>query len=148
MERSCGLNLFAQFARTLSTLLQNGVPVLTALKITEEVIPNRLLKQAIGKTREAVTDGKTIAQPLAQSKLFPQLMVDLVKIGEDTGDVPSALANLADTYEGELQISLRVMMNLIEPLLIIIMALGVGFLLISVLLPMFKLIANINATAK
>ncbi len=138
-------NLFAQFARTLSTLLQNGVPVLTALKITEQVIPNRLLKEAIAKTREAVTDGKTIAQPLAQSKLFPQLMVDLVKIGEDTGDVPGALANLADTYEGELQISLRIMMNLIEPVLIIVMALGVGFLLVSVLLPMFKLISNINA---
>jgi type II secretory pathway component PulF len=139
-------NLFAQFARTLSTLLQNGVPVLTALKITEQVIPNRLLKEAIAKTREAVTDGKTIAQPLAQSKLFPQLMVDLVKIGEDTGDVPGALANLAETYEGELQLSLRVMMNLIEPVLIIVMALGVGFLLVSVLLPMFKLIANINST--
>ncbi|HZL43495.1 MAG TPA: type II secretion system F family protein [Verrucomicrobiae bacterium] len=139
------VNLFAQFARTLSTLLENGVPVLTALKITEQVMPNRLLKEAISKTREAVTDGKTIAQPLAQSKLFPQLMVDLVKIGEDTGDVPGALANLAETYESELQISLRVMMNLIEPLLIIVMALGVGFLLLSVLLPMFKLIASINA---
>lgn len=139
------VNLFAQFARTLSTLLQNGVPVLTALKITEQVMPNRLLREAIAKTREAVTDGKTIAQPLAQSKLFPELMVDLVKIGEDTGDVPGALANLAETYEGELQISLRIMMNLIEPVLIIIMALGVGFLLLSVLLPMFKLIASINA---
>ena len=139
------VNLFAQFARTLSTLLQNGVPVLTALKITEEVIPNRLLKEAIAKTREAVTDGKTIAQPLAYSKLFPQLMVDLVKIGEETGDVPGALANLAETYEGELQISLRIMMNLIEPLLIIVMALGVGFLLLSVLLPMFRLIASIKA---
>jgi type II secretory pathway component PulF len=139
------VNLFAQFARTLSTLLQNGVPVLTALKITEQVMPNQLLKEAIAKTREAVTDGKTIAQPLAQSKLFPQLMVDLVKIGEDTGDVPGALANLAETYEGELQISLRVMMNLIEPLLIIVMAVGVGFLLLSVLLPMFKLISNISA---
>jgi type II secretory pathway component PulF len=139
------VNLFAQFARTLSTLLQNGVPVLTALKITEQVMPNHLLKEAIAKTREAVTDGKTIAQPLAQSKLFPQLMVDLVKIGEDTGDVPGALANLADTYEGELQISLRIMMNLIEPLLIVVMAVGVGFLLLSVLLPMFKLISNISA---
>jgi type II secretory pathway component PulF len=139
------INLFAQFARTLATLLQNGVPVLTALKITEQVIPNRLLKEAIAKTREAVTDGKTIAQPLANSKLFPQLMVDLVKIGEDTGDVPGALANLAETYESELNISLRIMMNLIEPILIVVMAIGVGFLLLSVLLPMFKLIANISA---
>jgi type II secretory pathway component PulF len=138
------LNLFGQFARTLSTLLENGVPVLTALQITEQVIPNTLLREAISRTREAVTDGKTIAQPLAQSRLFPQLMVDLVKIGEETGDVPGSLANLADTYEGELQISLRLMTTLIEPLLIIVMAVGVGFLLLSVLLPMFKLISSIN----
>ncbi len=138
------LNLFAQFSRTLATLLENGVPVLTALHITEQVIPNVLLKEAIAKTRDAVTDGKTIAQPLASSKLFPQLMVDLVKIGEETGDVPGSLANLADTYEGELQISLRIMTTLIEPLLIMVMAVGVGFLLLSVMLPMFKLISSIN----
>ena len=84
------LNLFGQFARTLSTLLENGVPVLTALKITEQIIPNVIMKEAISKTREEVTDGKTIAQPLARSKIFPQLMVDLVKIGEDTGNVPGA----------------------------------------------------------
>jgi type IV pilus assembly protein PilC len=138
------LNLFGQFARVLSTLLQNGVPVLTALKITEQVMPNYLVKEAVAKTREAVTDGKTLAQPLARSKIFPQLMVDLVKIGEETGDVPGALSNLADTYEGELQNGLRVMTNLIEPVLIVMMALVVGFLLLSVMLPMFKLIANIN----
>jgi type IV pilus assembly protein PilC len=92
-----------------------------------------------------VTDGKTLAQPLAQGKVFPQLMVDLVRIGEETGDVPGALAGLADTYEGELQIGLRTMTNLIEPLLIIVMSLGVGFLLISILLPMFNLISAISA---
>jgi type IV pilus assembly protein PilC len=138
------LNLFGQFARVLSTLLQNGVPVLTALKITEQVMPNHLVKEAVAKTREAVTDGKTLAQPLARSKIFPQLMVDLVKIGEETGDVPGALSNLAETYESELQNGLRVMTNLIEPVLIILMAVVVGFLLLSVMLPMFKLIANIN----
>ncbi len=137
------LNLFGQFARTLSTLLENGVPVLTALKITEQIIPNRILKEAISKTREEVTDGKTIAQPLARSKVFPQLMVDLVKIGEDTGDVPGALKNVADTYENELSIALRVMTNMIEPVMIIIMALGVGFLLLSVLSAMFAITSNI-----
>ena len=138
------LNLFGQFARTLGTLLQNGVPVLTALKITEQVLSNRLIKEAIAKTREAVTDGKTLAQPLGQSKLFPQLMVDLVRIGEETGDVPGALNNLADTFESELQIGLRVMTQLIEPLLIIVMAIIVGFLLISILLPLFRLISQIH----
>lgn len=141
------LNLFGQFARVLATLLQNGVPVLTALKITEQVMPNILVKEAVAKTREAVTDGKTLAQPLARSKIFPQLMVDLVKIGEETGDVPGSLSNIADTYESELQVGLRVMTNLIEPILIVGMALVVGFLLLSVMLPMFKLIANINNNA-
>jgi len=139
------LNLFGQFARTLSTLLQNGVPVLTALKITEQIVPNIIMKEAISKTRQAVTDGKTLAQPLQHGKVFPQLMVDLVRIGEETGDVPGALGSLADTYEGELQIGLRAMTNLIEPLLIIVMSLGVGFLLISILLPMFNLISAISA---
>lgn len=138
------LNLFGQFSRTLSTLLQNGVPVLVALKITEQVIPNRILKEAIAKTREEVTDGKTIAQPLARSNLFPRLMVDLVKIGEETGDVPGALGNLADTYESELTVALRVMTNLIEPALIVVMALGVGFLLLSVLSAMFAIVGNVS----
>ena len=123
------------------------MPVLTALKITEQVMPNKLVKEAVAKTRDAVTDGKTLAQPLARSKIFPQLMVDLVKIGEETGDVPGALANIAETYESELQIGLRVMTNLIEPVLIIGMALVVGFLLLSIMLPMFKLIANMNNAA-
>ena len=137
------LNLFGQFSRTLATLLENGVPVLTALKITEQIIPNVIIKEAIAKTREEVTDGKTIAQPLARSKVFPQLMVDLVKIGEDTGDVPGALQNVADTYENELNIALKVMMNMIEPVMIVMMAVGVGFLLLSVLSAMFAMTANI-----
>ena len=137
------LNLWGQFTRTLATLLENGVPVLTALQITEQVMPNRIVKQAISKTREEVTDGKTIAQPLARSKIFPQLMVDLVKIGEETGNVPGALNNLAGTYESELNLALRVVTNLIEPALIIVMALGVGFLLLSVLSAMFAITSSI-----
>lgn len=138
------LNLFAQFARTLSTLLHNGVPVLTALKITEQVVPNVIVKEAIARTREDVTDGKTIAQPLAHSKVFPQLLIDLVKIGEETGDVPGSLQRVADTYENELALALRVMTNLIEPALIICMALGVGFLLFTVLSTMFTITSNLN----
>ena len=142
--RVIALNLYGQFARTLCTLLQNGVPVLTALKITEQVIPNRIIKEATAKARDAVTDGKTLAQPLAQSKVFPQLMVDLVKIGEETGDVAGALNNVAETYENELNIALRVMTNLIEPTLIIGMAVVVGFLLVAVLGAMFSMISSIG----
>jgi type IV pilus assembly protein PilC len=138
------INLFGQFCRTLGTLLHNGVPVLAALKITEQVMSNVHIKGAIANTREAVTDGKTLAQPLAQSRLFPQLMVDLVRLGEETGDVPGALNNLADTYESELQIALRVMSDLIGPVLIIVMAVIVGFLLMSIFLPLFRLISSIR----
>jgi type II secretory pathway component PulF len=138
------LNMFGQFSRTLSTLLSNGVPVLTALKITEQIIPNVVVKEAIARTREEVTDGKTIAQPLARSKLFPQLMIDLLKIGEETGDVPGALNNLAETYENELTVALRVLTNLIEPALIIVMAVGVGGLLFSVLSAMFAITNSIT----
>ena len=138
------LNLFGQFARTLSTLLHNGVPVLNALKITEQVIPNVILKEAISKTREAVTDGKTLAQPLAKSGIFPQLMIDLIKIGEETGNVPEALNNVGETYENDLNLALRVITNLIEPVLIITIAIVVGFLLFSVMQAMFAITSNLQ----
>jgi type IV pilus assembly protein PilC len=144
LGKAVRLNLFGQFARTLSTLLVNGVPVLTALKITEDIMPNVVVKQAIAVTREEVTDGKTIAQPLAKSKLFPQLMIDLLKIGEETGDVPGALQNIAETYENELSLQLRVMTNLIEPAMIIVMAIGVGGLLFSVLSAMFAITSTLS----
>jgi type IV pilus assembly protein PilC len=138
------MHIFGQISRTLSTLLQNGVPVLTALEITEQIVTNSIIREAIARARQGVTDGKTLAQPLAQSKIFPQLMVDLIKIGEETGDVPGALANLAQTYEGELTIALRVMTNMIEPVIICVMALGVGFLLISILSALFAITSSIN----
>jgi type II secretory pathway component PulF len=145
LGRVLSLNLYGQFARTLCTLLQNGVPMLTALKITEQVIPNSIIKEATARTRDAVTDGKSLAQPLAASKVFPRLMVDLVKIGEETGNVADALNNVAQTYENELNIALRVTTNLIEPVLIIGMAAGVGFLLVAVLGAMFSMISSIGS---
>jgi type II secretory pathway component PulF len=138
------LNLFGQFAQTLGTLMRNGVPVLNALKITEQVVPNVILGEAIAKTREGVTDGKTLAQPLAKSGVFPQLMIDLIKIGEDTGDVPGALENVAHTYERELNLALRAMTNLIEPLVIIAIAVVVGFILMGVIQAMMLITQNIQ----
>jgi type IV pilus assembly protein PilC len=138
------LNLFGQFSRTLATLLQNGVPVLQALRITEQIIPNAVVKEAIAATREAVTDGKTLAQPLAKSQIFPQLMIDLIKIGEETGNVPASLNNVADTYEQELNLALRAMTNLIEPIMIVVIAIIVGFLLMSVMSAMFAITNSIQ----
>lgn len=138
------LNLFGQFARTLGTLLRNGVPVLEALRITEQVLPNVVVGEAISQTREAVTDGKTLAQPLAKSGIFPQLMIDLLRIGEETGDIPGSLENVADTYERELTLGLRAMTNLIEPVMIVGIAVIVGFLLMSVMSAMFAITQNLQ----
>ncbi len=92
-----------------------------------------------------MTDGKSLAQPLAASKVFPRLMVDLVKIGEETGNVSDALNNVAQTYENELTIALRVTTNLIEPVLIIAISALVGFLLVAVLGAMFRMVSSIGS---
>ncbi len=138
------LNLFAQFARILSTLLANGVPVLQALRITEQVISNTVVKDALAATREAVTDGKTLAQPLAKAGVFPQLMIDLIRIGEETGDVPAALLNVAETYEADLNVALRTMMGMIEPALIVLLAVVIGGLLVGVMQAMFAITQSIQ----
>lgn len=138
------LNLFGQFARTLGTLLKNGVPVLEALRITELVVPNAIVGDAISQTRAAVTDGKTLAQPLARAGIFPQLMIDLLRIGEETGDIPGSLENVAETYERELTLGLRAMTNLIEPVMIVGIAILVGFLLMSVMSAMFAITQNLQ----
>nr|ADI22603.1 type II secretory pathway, component PulF [uncultured verrucomicrobium HF0500_16O23] len=137
-------NLFGQFSRTLGALLQNGVPVLTALRITENVVQNVVIQQAIAKTREGVTDGKTLAQPLARGGVFPKLLVDLVHIGEQTGDVPAALNNIAETYDNELTVNLRTVTTLIEPILIMFIAGAVAFMLVGVLQAMFTITSTIG----
>ena len=138
------LNLFAQMARILSTLLANGVPVLQALRITEQIVPNSVIQDALAKTRDAVTDGKTLAQPLARSGVFPTLMIDLIRIGEETGDVPSALMNVAETYEADLNVALRSVMNMIEPFLIVTLAVVIGGLLVGVMQAMFAITQSIQ----
>lgn len=138
------LNLFGQFASTLGALLRNGVPVLQALRITEQIISNSIVAGAIATAREAVTDGKALADPLRRSGLFPQLMIDLLKIGEETGDIPGSLENVADTYERELTLALRNLTNLIEPVMIVGIAIVVGFLLMSVMSAMFAITQSIQ----
>jgi type IV pilus assembly protein PilC len=138
------LNLFGQFSRTLGALLRNGVPVLQALRITEQIVPNVVVAEAISKAREGVTDGKALADPLARSGLFPQLMIDLLRIGEETGDIPGALENVADSYERELTLGLRNLTNLIEPAMIVGIAIVVGFLLMSVMSAMFAITQSIQ----
>ena len=135
---------FAQFARTLATLLENGVPVLNSLQIVEDTMTNRLIASEIREARTRVTDGTSISQPLAKGKIFPAMLIDMLSVGEESGEVVPALQNIADTYESELSRTLRIFTSLLEPAIIIFMALVVGFIVISILLAVFDMTSAIG----
>ena len=138
------LGAFAQFARTLATLLENGVPVLTALHIVEDTMTNQVIAQEIREARARVTDGTSISQPLAKGKIFPPLLIDMLAVGEESGEVAPALKNIADTYERELAYRLKVFTTALEPMIIIGMALVVGAIVLSVLLAVFDITSGIG----
>ncbi|MBM3860178.1 MAG: type II secretion system F family protein [Verrucomicrobia bacterium] len=135
---------FAQFARTLATLLENGVPVLTALHIVEGTMTNKVIANELREARTRVTDGTSITQPLAKGKVFPPLLLDMLAVGEESGEVVPALTNIADTYEQELEHRLRVFTTLLEPIIILAMALVVGSVVVSILLAVFDLTSGIG----
>ncbi|MGA2138561.1 MAG: type II secretion system F family protein [Verrucomicrobiia bacterium] len=137
-------NAFAQFARTLATLLENGVPVLTALQIVEDTMTNRLIANEIREARTRVTDGTSISQPLSKGKVFPELLIDMLTVGEESGEVVPALKNIADTYEQELSRTLKVFTTLLEPAIIILMAVVVGGIVLSILSAVFSITSGIG----
>jgi type II secretory pathway component PulF len=137
--------IYANFARTLGTLLSNGVPVLQALKIVERTVSNVVISREIGNARERVTDGTTISGPLAAGKVFPRIMTDMMAVGEQTGDMPGALEHVARRYENELERQLRILTSAIEPILIVLIAAIVGFIAISILMAVLDLTTGLSA---
>jgi type II secretory pathway component PulF len=138
------LNLFAQFSRTLSTSCSRTASRPGRPEDYRARHDNVVIKKAIDDTRDASPTVKRSPSSSAKSGVFPQLMIDMVKIGEETGDIPGSLQSLAETYEDDLQTALRLMTTMIEPILIITMALFVGFILLGILSAMFSLTSNIN----
>jgi type II secretory pathway component PulF len=137
-------NALAQFARTLATLLENGVPVLTALQIVEDTMTNRVIANEIREARTRVTDGTSISQPLSKGKVFPPLLIDMLAVGEESGAVVPALKNIADAYEQELSRMLKIFTTLLEPIIIIIMAVVVGGIVMSILMAVFSITSGIG----
>jgi type II secretory pathway component PulF len=137
-------NALAQFARTLATLLQNGVPVLTALQIVEDTMTNRVIANELHEARTRVTDGTSISQPLSKGRVFPELLIDMLAVGEESGEVVPALQNIAETYEQELSRMLKVFTTLLEPAIIIVMAVIVGGIVLSVLTAVFSITSGIG----
>ena len=137
-------NALAQFARTLATLLENGVPVLNALQIVEDTMTNQVISNAIHEARTKVTDGTSISQPLSKGKVFPPLIIDMLAIGEESGEVVPALKNIADTYDTELSRMLKVFTTLMEPAIIVFMAMIIGSIVISILMAVFDITSGIG----
>ena len=136
--------IFANFARTLGTLMANGVQVLQALAIVSKTVGNDVIGAEIQNARARVTDGTTISGPLAAGKVFPQMLTDMLAIGEQTGDMKGALAHIANRYEHELERNIKIFTTALEPILIVVVAVMVGFVAISILMAVFNLTSGLN----
>jgi general secretion pathway protein F len=131
--------LCARFSRTLATMLQSGVQLLPALASVKHVVTNVLLADAVEESRTSIREGHGMTHPLAQSGLFPPLLVEMIRVGERTGEVESMLERVADTYEREVERSLNQLTTLLEPLMTLAMAGIILFMMLAILLPIFQL---------
>ena len=136
--------IYANLARTLGTLLANGVPALRALGIVEQTVGNVIIGEEIHRARDRVTDGTTISGPLAAGKVFPVMMTDMLAVGEQTGDMSGALQHIATRYESELDRNIKIFTTALEPMLIVLVAVLVGFVAISILMAVFNLTNGLN----
>ena len=132
-------NAFANFARTLGGLMNNGVPVLKAMEISEQTVGNLAIAEEVAEAREKVTDGSSISGPLAQGGVFPKLFTDMLSVGEQSGNVSGSLAHIAKRYDTELDRQIKVFTQLLEPLLMVFMAVAVGFVALSMLSAVFSM---------
>jgi general secretion pathway protein F len=129
----------SRFTRTLGTLLQSGVPTLTALDIVQNVIGNTVLAEAVRKARENVREGESIAEPLRRSGLFPPVVVQMVSVGEKSGELEKMLLKVSDSFDRTVETRITALMSLLEPIIILVMGLVVGFIVIAILLPIMQM---------
>lgn len=129
----------ARFSRTLATLLNNGVPILESLRIVAETVGNEVIREEIKKSETAVRDGSSVARSFSGSSVIPDLVVNMIAVGEEGGQVEKTLYKVAEGYERETDAAIKVMMSLLEPALILVLGLIVGFIVISMLLPIFEI---------
>jgi general secretion pathway protein F len=129
----------ARFGRTLGNLLDSGVPLLTALEIVRNIVNNVLISDVVDNAMDEIQAGKSLAAPLSRSTWFPPMAVQMISVGEQSGELEKMLGKIADIYEREAESRITVMTSMLEPIMILVMALVVGFMLISILLPIFEM---------
>jgi type IV pilus assembly protein PilC len=133
----------ARFTRTLGTLISSGVPILEGLDITARTSGNAVVEDALMKVRTAVEGGRNLQDPLKETEIFPNMVTQMVGVGEQTGAMDAMLAKVADFYEDEVDASIKNMLTLMEPMMIAFLGVAVGGIVISLYLPLFELIGKL-----
>jgi len=134
----------ARFTRTLGTMIASGVPILDGLDIVAKTAGNLIIEEELQQTRAAISEGKTIAEPLEGSKVFPGMMVQMVAVGEETGSMEVMLNKVADFYDEEVDVAVAALTSMLEPLMMVFMGGAVGSLLIAMYLPIFTIADTIG----
>ena len=133
----------ARFSRTLGTLITSGVPMLEALEITARTAGNAIVEQAILDVRKSIGAGSTIVDPLRQSGVFPNMVVQMIGVGEQTGALDAMLQKVADFYEDEVDAAVADLLTAMEPMIILLLGVMIGGVVISMYLPLFSLIGKL-----
>ena len=128
----------SRFARTLGALLHNGVPILESLKIASDTLGNTMMRRNMAKAYEAVKEGSGLARGLKMSAIIPEDVIGMVALGEESGSLDKTLLKIAEGYEREMDRTVKMMMSLMEPAMILVLGAIVGFIVISMLLPIFE----------
>ncbi|QJE98497.1 type II secretion system F family protein [Luteolibacter luteus] len=134
----------ARFSRTLGTLVTSGVPILQALNITRDTAGNVVVSDAIEKVHEAVKEGESIVSPMQTSNIFPSMVISMVDVGEETGQLPEMLLKVADVYDDEVDNAVTALTSILEPIMIVVLALVVGAVVFALFLPLIKIISEMG----
>ena len=137
----------SRFTRTLGTLVSSGVPILQALTIVKETAGNVIVANAVGAVHESVKEGETITAPLEASGVFPPMVISMVDVGEQTGALPEMLLKIADNYDDEVDNAVAAMTSLLEPIMIVFLAVIVGSIVIAMFLPLIELMNRVGSEA-
>ena len=135
----------ARFSRTLGTLVSSGVPILQALQITRDTAGNERVSEAITSIHDNVKEGESMVAPMEASQIFPPMVVSMVQVGEETGQLPDMLTKVADVFEEEVDVAVSGLTSLLEPVMIVLLALIVGTIVVALFLPLITIIQDLTA---
>jgi len=138
----------ARFTRTLGTLISAGVPILDALNITKETCGNEVYSKALAKVHDAIREGESMADPLRATKVCDAIVVNMVDVGEETGDLDKMLIKIADNYDNDVDVLVSSLISILEPVMVVILGVIVGFIVIALFAPMISLIQTVSSPSK